>query len=254
MYKPQPKRSSNLIYGLRPVIEALKSGKEFDKLLIQKGLRGDTYKELAEYIDLCELQVQYVPTEKLDALARNSNHQGVVGFVSMISYASLENIIPTVFEEGRAPFVLILDRITDVRNFGAIVRTAACCGIDAVIIPKQGAAQINEDALKTSAGALYQVNICREENLKTTIHFLKASGLRVIAATEKATNLYTKADFTQPVAIVMGSEEDGISPEYLKLCDERVSIPLIGEIASLNVSVACGVMLYEVIKQRKAFE
>jgi len=145
---------------------------------------------------------------------------------------------------------LILDRITDVRNFGAIVRTAECVGVDAVVIPSRGAAQINEDAIKTSAGAIHTMNICREENLKTTIHFLKASGLQVVAATEKAKITYTKADFTVPTAIIMGSEEDGVSGEYLKLCDQQIAIPLQGNIQSLNVSVACGVLLFEALRQR----
>jgi 23S rRNA (guanosine2251-2'-O)-methyltransferase len=243
-------KKTNLIYGIRPIIEAIHAGKEIDKLFIQKGLKGDLYKELNDLIDKNRIPTQFVPIEKINKLAPNNN-QGVVGFLSQVSYQSLENVIMSTFEEGRVPLILILDRITDVRNFGAIVRTAECVGIDAVVIPSKGAAQINEDAIKTSAGALHTMNICREENLKTTIHFLKASGLQVVAATEKARIKYTDADFTKPTAIIMGSEEDGVSNEYLKLCDQLLAIPLLGNIQSLNVSVACGVMLYEAFRQRQ---
>ncbi|MCL2681868.1 MAG: 23S rRNA (guanosine(2251)-2'-O)-methyltransferase RlmB [Bacteroidales bacterium] len=242
-------KKTNLIYGIRPIIEAINAGKEIDKLFIQAGLKGELYKELNELINRNRIPTQFVPIEKINKLAPNNN-QGVVGFLSSVSYQSLENVIMLAFEEGRAPLVLILDRITDVRNFGAVVRTAECAGIDAVIIPSKGAAQINEDAIKTSAGALHTMNICREENLKTTINFLKASGLQVIAATEKARIKYTDVDFTKPTAIIMGSEEDGVSNEYLKLCDQHLAIPLLGNIQSLNVSVACGVMLYEAVRQR----
>jgi len=243
-------KKSNLIYGLRPILEAIHAGKEIDKLFIQAGLKGELYKELNDLAHKHRIPTQFVPIEKINKLAPNNN-QGVVGFLSQVSYQSLENVIMFTFEEGRTPLVLILDRITDVRNFGAIVRTAECVGIDAIVIPSKGAAQINEDAIKTSAGAVHTVNICREDNLKTTIHFLKASGLQVVAATEKTRINYTDADFTKPTAIIMGSEEDGVSDEYLKLCDQQLCIPLLGKIQSLNVSVACGVMLYEAIRQRK---
>lgn len=242
-------KKTNLIYGIRPIIEAIHAGKEIDKLFIQIGLKGDLYRELNELIGNHHIPSQFVPIEKINKLAPNNN-QGVVGFLSNISYQSLENVIMSTFENGQNPLVLILDRITDVRNFGAIVRTAECAGVDAIVIPSKGSAQINEDAIKTSAGAVHGVNICREENLKTTIHFLKASGLQVVAASEKARINYTDADFSKPTAIIMGSEEDGVSNEYLKLCDLYVKIPLRGAIQSLNVSVACGVMLYETIRQR----
>ena len=242
-------KKTSLIYGIRPIVEAIKAGKEIDKLFIQIGLKGDLYRELNELIRENRVPIQYVPVEKINKLAPNNN-QGVVGFLSNVSYQSLENVIMSTFESGRVPLVLILDRITDVRNFGAIVRTAECVGVDAVVIPSKGSAQINEDAIKTSAGAIHTMNICREDNLKTTIHFLKASGLQVVAATEKAKIKYTDADFTKPTAIIMGSEEDGVSGEYLKLCDQQVAIPLQGNIQSLNVSVACGVMLFETLRQR----
>jgi len=248
--KPRTSPSKqNLIYGIRPIVEAIRAGKEIDKLFIQIGLKGDLYRELNELIRENRIPIQYVPIEKVNRLAPNNN-QGVVGFLSSVSYQSLENVVMSAFESGRVPLILILDRITDVRNFGAIVRTAECVGVDAVVIPSRGAAQINEDAIKTSAGAIHTMNICREENLKTTIHFLKASGLQVVAATEKAKITYTKADFTVPTAIIMGSEEDGVSGEYLKLCDQQIAIPLQGNIQSLNVSVACGVLLFEALRQR----
>lgn len=239
----------SFLYGTRPVIEAIKARKEIDKVFVQKGLRGDVYQELMDLIKEYNVPFQYVPIEKLNKLTMK-NHQGVACFVSIISYTPIENIIPMVFEKGETPLVLILDRITDVRNFGAIARTAECAGVDAIIIPSRGGAQINSDAIKTSAGALNNIPVCRSENLKQTIDYLRKSGLQIIAATEKAGDYHFKIDYTPPTAIIMGSEEDGISPEYLRLADYKVSIPIIGEIESLNVSVACGVLIYEAVKQR----
>ncbi len=239
----------NMVYGIRPVIEAIQSGKELDKLFVQTGLKGELFHELNTLLKEVEIPVQYVPVEKLNRLT-SRNHQGVIGYLSRITYQPLEQVIPSIFEEGKTPLVLILDRITDVRNFGAIVRTAECAGVNAVVIPTRGGAQVNEDAIKTSAGAIHKMPICREENLKTCINFLKASGLQIVAASEKGKQYFSGADFTKPTAIIMGSEEDGVSPEYLKLCDAQVKIPLLGEIESLNVSVACGVLLYEVVRQR----
>lgn len=239
----------SFLYGTRPVIEAIKAGKEIDKVFVQKGLRGDVYQELMDLIKEYNVPFQYVPIEKLNKLTMK-NHQGVACFISIISYTPIENIIPMVFEKGETPLVLILDRITDVRNFGAIARTAECAGVDAIIIPSRGGAQINSDAIKTSAGALNNIPVCRSENLKQTIDYLRKSGLQIIAATEKAGDYHFKIDYTPPTAIIMGSEEDGISPEYLRLADYKVSIPIIGEIESLNVSVACGVLIYEAVKQR----
>ncbi|MCX6231574.1 MAG: 23S rRNA (guanosine(2251)-2'-O)-methyltransferase RlmB [Bacteroidetes bacterium] len=239
----------NFIYGIRPVIEAIKSGKEIDKVFIQNGLRGEIYLELLDEIKLNNVPFQYVPLEKLNKLTMK-NHQGVACFTSMVSYTQVENLIPIIWEQGKTPLLLILDRITDVRNFGAIARTAECAGVDAIIIPAKGGAQINSDALKTSAGALNSLPVCRSENLKHTIDFLRKSGLQIIAASEKGGDYHYKVDYTAPTAIIMGSEEDGVSPEYLRLCDNIVKIPIMGEIASLNVSVACGVIIYEALKQR----
>jgi 23S rRNA (guanosine2251-2'-O)-methyltransferase len=192
---------------------------------------------------------QYVPIEKLNRLT-SKNHQGVVGYISSIEYHKIEQVLPAVFEAGKMPLVLILDRITDVRNFGAIARTAECSGVDAIVIPARGAAQINADAIKTSTGALHKIPVCKEENLKDVIDYLRESGLQVIACTEKSSEYYYQQDMTLPVAIIMGSEEDGISGEYLKRADAAVKIPLMGEIGSLNVSVATGIILYEAVRQR----
>ena len=195
-----------------------------------------------------------VPGAKLDRIAAGKNHQGCVAFISSITYFQIEELLPTIFEAGRTPLLLILDRITDVRNFGAIARSAECAGVDAIIIPSRGAAQVGADAIKTSAGALHAIPICRESNLKDTIDFLKASGLRIASCTEKGSTPHHKTELSGPLAIVMGSEEDGISSEYLKRSDVRVQIPMRGKISSLNVSVATGIILFEVLRQRELSE
>jgi 23S rRNA (guanosine2251-2'-O)-methyltransferase len=247
--KQQQKENENMIFGLRPVIEALKAGKEIDRIFVQNGLKNELFGEMMGMLKKHNVMYQYVPIEKLNRLTAK-NHQGVVGYISSIEYHKIEQVLPAVFDRGKMPLLLILDRITDVRNFGAIARTAECAGVDAIIIPSRGAAQINADAIKTSAGALHKIPVCREENIKDVIGFLRESGLQVIACTEKTNDNYFQLDLTLPVAIIMGSEEDGISPEYLKLADAQAKIPLLGEIGSLNVSVATGVLLYEVIRQR----
>lgn len=248
---PKHKQTSNkLVFGIRAVIEAIQAGQELESIYIQRGLPGGALlNELRSVMKDYDLVYQQVPVEKLNRLTPK-NHQGVVAYISPITYHSLEQVIPQIFERGEVPLVLVLDRITDVRNFGAIARTAVCAGVHAILIPLKGAAQINPDAVKTSAGALYSIPVCREPNLKFSLQFLKDSGLQLLACTEKTDSAYTDADLTVPTAIIMGSEEDGISPEYLKLCDVRAKIPLIGEIASLNVSVAAGVLLYEAVRQR----
>jgi 23S rRNA (guanosine2251-2'-O)-methyltransferase len=247
--REQKKETENMIFGLRPVIEALKSGKEIDRLFVQTGLKNELFGEMMGLLKKHNVLFQYVPLEKLNRLT-SKNHQGVVGYMSSIEYHKIENILPAVFEKGKTPLLLILDRITDVRNFGAIARTAECSGVDAIIIPNKGAAQINADAIKTSAGALHKIPVCREENMKHVIEYLRESGLQVVACTEKTKDNYYQLDYTLPVAIIMGSEENGISSEYLKLADAHAKIPLLGNIGSLNVSVAAGVLLYEVVRQR----
>ncbi|MCO4291531.1 23S rRNA (guanosine(2251)-2'-O)-methyltransferase RlmB [Solitalea sp. MAHUQ-68] len=246
-----PKKESNeLVFGIRAVIEAITAGKEIESLFIQKGLTGNLYAELRLVIGEYDTPFQFVPIEKLNRLT-TKNHQGAVAFISPISYHKTDQIVPEIYAAGKTPLLLVLDRVTDVRNFGAIVRTAECMGVDAVIVPARGSAQVNPDAIKTSAGALFRVPICREMKLKETLEFLKDSGVQLVACTEKTDNLLADVDYTGPTAIIMGSEEDGISPEYMKFCDARAKIPMFGDIASLNVSVSAGVILYEAIRQRK---
>lgn len=242
-------KTENLIYGTRAVIEAIQSGKEIERIFIQQSVNNPLMNDLKTLLKKNNIIYQAVPVEKLNRFTR-TNHQGVVGFLSSINYFKIEEIIPLIYEAGRVPLVMLLDRITDVRNFGAIARTAECCDVDAIVIPSKGAAQINADAMKTSSGALNRVKVCREHNLKMVIEFLKESGIQIIACTEKTNDVISSIDFTLPTAIIMGSEEDGISPEYLKRCDKKVKIPLKGNISSLNVSVAAGIVLYEVIRQR----
>lgn len=243
-------KQKNFIFGIRPVIEAILSGKEIEKLLLQKGLRGEGFRELFKLCQELEIHFQFVPVEKLNALSKQ-NHQGVIAYISDVVYQRLEDIIPFVYEQGRPPLILILDRITDVRNMGAIARTAECAGVDALVIPVQGSAQINSEAIKTSAGALYKLPVCRSRNLKDELQLLKASGVRIIAATEKGELEHTDADMSGPVAIILGNEGTGIAKELLALADEQIFIPVLGEIGSLNVSVATGVILYEAVRQRR---
>lgn len=243
-------KKDELIFGIRPVMEALKSGKEIDKVMIQKGLRGEGFHELFSFLREMEIPVQFVPIEKLNRVVRQ-NHQGVIAYTSEITYQKLDHIIPFLYEQGKVPFILVLDRITDVRNLGAVARTAECAGVDALLIPAKGSAAVNAMAVKTSAGALYKLPVCRCNNLRESVTFMKNSGLKIFAATEKSSRDYLLSDYAEPLALILGSEEDGISAELLQLADERVSIPLHGEIGSLNVSVAAGILLYEILRQRR---
>jgi 23S rRNA (guanosine2251-2'-O)-methyltransferase len=240
---------SNLIFGMRAVIEALDAGKEIEKILLQKGLSNELYHQLRKALQGQTIPIQFVPPEKLKRIS-DKNHQGVIAYLTEITYYETEQLLTRVFEKGRIPLVLILDRITDVRNFGAVARSAECAGVDFIIIPSRGAAQINGDAIKTSAGALHRIPVCREENLKDTIEYLKESGLQIISCHEKTEQYIYEADFKKPSAIIMGSEENGISGEYLKRSDLQVKIPMPGKTASLNVSVATGIVLFEAVKQR----
>jgi 23S rRNA (guanosine2251-2'-O)-methyltransferase len=252
--KHQHKRNeSDFIYGLHPVQEAFDSGKEIDKLLIQKGVRNDIVQAIIQKAKASETPFQFVPVEKMNRVTRK-NHQGVIAYISQVEYQQLEQVLPMVYEKGETPLILLLDRITDVRNIGAIARSAECTGVHAIVVPAQNSARIGGDAVKSSAGALLRVPIVRSFNLKDSIRFLKDSGLQIFAASEKADKLYDETDYSGPTAIIMGSEEDGVSGEYLKLCDATVQIPMVGEIASLNVSVAAGVMLFEVLRQRRKSE
>lgn len=230
-------------------MEAIDAGLEIEKVLIQKDIRNDLVRQLISQLKLLSIPYSQVPLEKLHRITRK-NHQGVICFVSPVSYHSLDHIIERAFGEGRDPFIVVLDRVTDVRNFGAIARTMECAGADALVIQNKGNAMIGGDAMKTSAGALSILPVCREENLKASLEHLRKSGIRVIGCTEKTDQLIYDLDLTGPLAIIFGSEEDGISGEYLKLCDARMKIPMTGKIESLNVSVSAGIAIYEVIRQR----
>ena len=247
--KQQKKEEESLIFGIRAVIEAINAGKQIDRLYVQSGLQGSLINELMSLLKQKNIVFQYVPIEKLNHLT-NKNHQGVAGYISAIAYQKIKDIVPALIRSGKKPLLLILDRITDVRNFGAITRTAECAGVHAIVIPTAGSAQINADAIKTSAGALHKIPVCREENLKQVIDYLKECGLQIVACTEKATEYYYQTDFTEPTAIIMGSEENGISNDLLQKADAKAKIPVKGKISSLNVSVAAGIILYEAVSQR----
>ncbi|MCS7004830.1 MAG: 23S rRNA (guanosine(2251)-2'-O)-methyltransferase RlmB [Cytophagales bacterium] len=239
----------SLIFGIKPIYEALRAGKEIDKILVQRDIRNPEIVQLLKMARTQNIPVAYVPVFKLEKIT-SKNHQGIVAYLAQISYAKLENVLPSVFESGQIPLLLLLDRITDVRNFGAIARSAECAGVHAIVLPEKGSAQINADAMKTSAGALHIVNVCREKSLLQVVKYLQNSGIQVVACSEKATELIYTANYTLPTAIIVGSEENGISPELLRSADCIRKIPMLGKITSLNVSVATGVILYEVVRQR----
>jgi 23S rRNA (guanosine2251-2'-O)-methyltransferase len=237
------------IFGTRAVIEAIKAGREIEKIYIQSGLNNDLIKELINTAATHKAPYSFIPQVKLDRLS-NKNHQGVVCVLSAVQYVPLENIIDKCYSEGREPFFLIVDRVTDVRNFGALARTAECAQVDAMIIADKGNAPITGDAMKTSAGALNHLPVCRVKDMKKTFQLLKDNGIQIVACTEKATSTIYQIDLNTPIAIILGSEEDGISPQMLKDADHLAKIPLMGSIESLNVSVAAGIVVYEKIRQR----
>lgn len=240
---------NEMIFGIRAVIEAVEAGKEIDRLLVRKDLQGELSKELFSAIKGYNIPVQRVPAEKLNRITRK-NHQGVIAFIAPVIYQHVENLVPTLFEEGKEPFFVLLDGVTDVRNFGAIARTAECAGVNAVIIPSRNSVSVNADAVKTSAGALHILPVCRENNIASTIRYLKNCGIRIVGATEKAELDYTRTTLDGPICLIMGAEDRGIPQEHLSLCDEWVRIPILGQIESLNVSVAAGILIYETVKQR----
>lgn len=241
--------SNEYIFGLHAVIEAIEAARDIDKILVKKDIHSEMAARLHDLARTYRIPMQRVPVEKLNRITRK-NHQGVIALLSAVPYQKLEDIVPQLYEDGIQPFMLILDGVTDVRNFGGMARTAECCGVNAIVIPERGSVTVNADALKTSAGALHYLPVCRERNLYEAVRFLKDNGYQVVAATEKADYNYTLGDYTSPVAIVMGAEDHGISPDVLKLCDTKVSIPMFGHIGSLNVGVAAAVMMYEVVRQR----
>lgn len=239
------------IFGIRAIMEAIRAEKSIEKIYLQKGLQGALFSELNSLIKKHHISSSYVPVEKLNKLSRNQNHQGVVAKISDISFSSLEDILEK--NQSESPLYLLLDQLTDVRNFGAILRTAECTKVNAIIIPSHGSAPLNADAIKTSAGAAFKIPICKVNHLLDAIYQLQAEGIEVLAITEKTDALLYEINLKKPIALVMGSEHKGISPAILKTSDHKAKLPLLGEIESLNVSVACGASLYEVVRQRGNF-
>lgn len=242
-------KQEQFIFGIHAIREALEAGKEIDRVIVRRGAGSDLLKQLLGDLHRLEIPVQQVPVERLHRVTRK-NHQGVIAWLSHVTYVDIASVLPSVFERGEEPLVLVLDGVSDVRNFGAIARSAECAGVHAIVIPAAGSAAINADAIKTSAGALHRIPVCRQRDLSETLRFLRESGLKLLAATEKAETTLYKADVTGPVAVIMGSEERGVSNLLLKEADQWLSIPMKGSISSLNVSVAAGIMLFEVIRQR----
>jgi len=243
-------KEKDCIFGIRPVIEAIKAGRQIDRLLIRQGLKGPLYHELMIEVRNHNIAYQIVPEARIDIVTRK-NHQGVLAWLSLIEYQKIEDLLPLIFENGRDPFIIALDGVSDVRNFGAIVRSAGCMGADAVIIPEKGSARITADGVKTSAGALHTFPVCREKSILRSIEYLKESGLRIICATEKSGIRAFDSKISGPIALILGSEDKGISRELLALSDLQVSIPVTGSIGSLNVSVAAGILMYEIVRQRE---
>lgn len=240
---------SQVVFGIRAVIEAIESEKQVDKVLMKKDLGGELTRELLSVTREYNVPVQRVPVERINKVTRK-NHQGVIAFMAAVDYYHVDDIVPALYDEGINPLVVVLDGVTDVRNFGAIARTCECAGVNCIVIPERNSVSVNADAVKTSAGALNYLPVCRERNLVKAVQYLRDSGFKVMGASEKTDLNYTKADFTGPVAIVLGAEDTGISTDVLKLCDTLVAIPEFGQINSLNVSVAGGIMIYEVVRQR----
>ena len=240
---------STQIFGIRAIIEAINANEAIDKLFLQKGLQGDLFKELEQLIKSKRLNASYVPVEKLDKLTKN-NHQGAVAQIAPITFQDLETLYEAVILKKEKPLFLILDQLSDVRNFGAIIRTAECTGVDGIIIQKKGGAPVNGDTIKTSAGAVFKMPICKVDHVKDALFFFQANQVKVIAATEKTDQTIYDISFNEPCAIIMGSEGKGINPSVLKLANEKAKLPLLGDIESLNVSVACGAFLYEALRQR----
>jgi len=242
----------NLIFGMHPLLEALEAGREIDKILLKRGLRSEEVSRITALARERTIPLQIVPEERLTRLTRKQ-HQGVIAFISEIEYTPLETLIPMLYEAGRSPFVLLLDGLTDVRNFGAIARTAECAGVDALIIPERGSVTVTADAIKTSAGALHRLPVCRVSSIMSAVSLLQASGLKIVAASEKARDVYTETELRLPLGLVLGAEDEGVSEEVLRRADHIVRIPQVGAIGSLNVSVAAGILIYEIVRQGAAF-
>jgi 23S rRNA (guanosine2251-2'-O)-methyltransferase len=239
----------NQIFGIRAIIEAINAKKEIDKVFVQKDAQGDLMQDLMKTMKRNNINFSYVPVEKLNRLTPN-NHQGAVATIAPISFVSIETLVETVIETGKKPLFLILDQLSDARNFGAIIRTAECTGVDGIIIQKQGSAPVNGDTVKTSAGAVFNVPICKVDHIKDAIFYLQGSGIKTVAATEKTEHHIYDINLNEGIAIIMGSEDRGVNPSVLKIVDEKAKLPMFGSIESLNVSVACGAFLYETLRQR----
>ncbi|MCG8183544.1 23S rRNA (guanosine(2251)-2'-O)-methyltransferase RlmB [Tenacibaculum piscium] len=239
------------IFGIRAIIEAIESEASINKVYLQKGLRGELFFELDKLLRKNKISISVVPTEKLDRLSKHSNHQGAVARISPVDFHDLETLIETTLASDKIPLFLLLDQVSDVRNFGAIIRTAECTGVNGIIIQKSGSAPVNAETIKTSAGAAFKIPICKVDHIKDAMFQLQAENIKLVAATEKTEDSVFDVDFNQPVAIIMGSEHKGVSNSVLKMADYKAKLPLLGEIESLNVSVACGVFLYETIRQRQ---
>jgi len=240
---------SQYIYGVHAVLEAIDAGKDIDKILLSKTLSPDTAQEIVDRARQLRVPVQRVPVQKIDRITRR-NHQGVLAMMAAVTYYRVEDLVPSLFDEGQNPFIVVLDGVTDVRNFGAVARTCECAGVSAIVIPDRESVSVNADAVKTSAGALNYLPVCREHNLVNAVKFLRDSGFKIVGTSDKSHMPYVSGDYTGPVAIILGAEDKGISPEIMKLCDTKVLIPEFGHINSLNVSVAGGIMIYEVVRQR----
>lgn len=240
---------SDYIFGVRPVIEAMEAATSIDKILIKRDINGDLVKEVLAKARELNIPVQRVPNEKLNRITRK-NHQGVIAVICPVRYYDLDNLLSSLYEEGKTPFGVILDGVTDARNFGAIARSAECAGADFIILPEKGSASVTSDAVRASAGALFHLPVSRVRDLSYAIERLHDNGYKIVGASEKSNTDYTKVNYEMPVVIVMGAEDTGISNEVIRKCDDLVSIPILGKVGSLNVSVACGVMLYEIVKQR----
>ena len=242
-------KNNDIVFGTRPVLEAINSGKTLEKLFIQKNLKKEILEKIKSKLSNKKINISYVPKEKLNRITKK-NHQGIICYISPISYQPIEEIIQRVFEKGKDPFVIILDRITDTRNFGAISRVADASGVDAIIIPEKESAIITSDSIKTSAGAINYIPICKVKSLRSTANFLKESGLKLVSCTEKGDKKFYDADLTSPCCIILGSEKDGISNSLIDISDERLNIPMKGNVESLNVSSSASVILFEVVRQR----
>ncbi len=242
-------KETDCIFGLRPVIEAIKAGKQIDRLLVRQGLQGSLYHELMIEVKNHNIVYQIVPLERIELVTRK-NHQGVLAWLSLVEFQEISNLLPMIFEKGEDPLIIALDGVSDVRNFGAIVRSAECLGAHSIIIPEKGSARITADAIKTSAGALHSFPVCREKSIVRSISYLKQSGLKVICAVDSSDTMASDVSLTGPAVLVLGSEDKGISRELTELADHIVGIPMTGQIASLNVSVAAGILIYEIIRQR----